>query len=63
MKKLLVLTAILSVFSFSSCKKECTCTTTTDIRGVKNTTTTTVEHDGKCSELNSEIATIKTVCK
>lgn len=49
---------ILASFSMTSCKKECTCTTTMD--GVEYSKTT-YETKGKCSELNTSTTSLGVV--
>lgn len=57
MKKLFVLSVIAALFAFSSCKKECACTSYLNDEEIAKTT---VEHKGKCSELDSK-TTVGTV--
>jgi hypothetical protein len=47
---------ILASFSMTSCKKECTCKTSSNVEGYVSTTTT-VETKEKCSDLNSSTTT------
>ena len=44
MKKLTILAGVFFVFALASCKKDYTCTCTTDTAGVTSTATTTIEN-------------------
>jgi len=63
MKRLFVLLAVCAVVSFTSCSKEkdCACTTTEPLTGLETTTTITIE-EGKCSDLDTNVAGLTTTC-
>jgi hypothetical protein len=55
MKKLFVLFAVLAMATaFTSCKKDCTCTTSSTA-GIADVTTTVEDYDGECSDMNTEV--------
>jgi hypothetical protein len=46
---------VFATFSLTSCTKECTCVTSSNMPGAADITQT-IEHKGKCSELESSVS-------
>lgn len=68
MKKLFVLLAVVAMATaFTSCKKDCTCTTSSTMTGIADIVTTVEDYDGKCSDMNTEVSsggyTLTTECE